>query len=176
MKKYFLLLCFIHETFANSINVIDYVKSCSPNVAPDTMLAIIKTESNYNPLAININNKGQRLLYQARSQEQAIQWVNYLENHNYNFDVGIAQVNIKNIHRYGYNARDLLDPCLNLKIAANILQKNYNAAKQKSSTTQEALYKAISAYNTGNFHAGFNNGYVKKVVYNAKNNSVSQLK
>lgn len=67
-----------------------------------------------------------------------------------------------------------MDPCLNLNIAANILQKNYNVAKQKSGSTKEALYKAISAYNTGNFQTGFSNGYVKKVVYNANTNKIGQ--
>lgn len=175
MKKYLLFSCCNSMVFANSFDVLSYVKNCSPNVAIDTMLAIIKTESNYNPLAININNKGQRLLYQAKNIDQATKWVNYLENNNYNFDVGIAQVNIKNIHKYGYHARNMLDPCLNLQVAAHILQKNYTAAKQKSTNTQDALYKAISAYNTGNFRSGFSNGYVKKVVYNAKNNSIKNL-
>ena len=160
------LLCStIHAT---TIDIPAYVRSCSPNVAPSTMIAIIKTESNFNPLAININNKGQRLSYQAKNLNQATQWVNYLENHNYNFDVGLGQINIKNIKKYGLKARDLLDPCANLKMAAHILALNYNGAKQRSSTTSEALYKAISAYNTGNYRAGFSNGYVKKVIYNAK--------
>lgn len=156
------------DLHATTLDIPTYVRSCSPNVAPSTMIAIIKTESNFNPLAININNKGQRLSYQAKDLNQATQWVNYLENHNYNFDVGLGQINIKNIKRYGYKARDLLDPCANLKMAAHILASNYNGAKQRSNTTSEALYKAISAYNTGNFRSGFSNGYVKKVIYNAK--------
>lgn len=174
MRKCFILISFATSVWSNEIDIMDYAKRCSPTVAPSTMIAIIKTESNYNPLAININNKGQRLRYQARSTEQAIMWVNYLENHNYNFDVGLGQVNIKNIKRYGYHARDLLEPCLNLKISGHILTQNYNAAKNKSSSSGDALLKAISAYNTGNYRSGFSNGYVKKVVYNAKNSAIKQ--
>ncbi|RTL11783.1 MAG: conjugal transfer protein [Neisseriaceae bacterium] len=174
MKKY-LLAGLISSAWSTDIDILNYVQRCSPTVAPSTMIAIIKTESNYNPLAININNKGQRLLYQAKSTEQAVAWVNYLENHNYNFDVGLGQVNIKNIKKYGYHARDMLEPCLNLKIAGHILTKNYAAAKNVSSSSGDALLKAISAYNTGNYRSGFNNGYVKKVVYNAKNSAIKQI-
>lgn len=149
------------------IDVLSYVVQCTPNVAPSTMLAIVRTESNGNPLAINLNNG--RLTYQPQNKKQAVSWVNYLEKHGYNFDVGIMQVNIKNIHKFGFMAADLLEPCLNLKIGAKILQANYSNAIKISGHPQLALRKAISAYNTGNYYHGFKNGYVQKVIYNASN-------
>lgn len=142
------------------------IHQCAPKVALSTMQAIIKTESNGNPLAIGLNRR-LRLMYQPRSLKQATHWVNYLEKHGYNFDVGITQVNIKNIHKYGYKATDALNPCINLKLGSQILQKNYVKALSNSRNQQEALYKAISAYNTGNYKKGFSNGYVLRVVYNA---------
>lgn len=142
------------------------ILQCAINVAPSTMMAIIKTESRGNPLAVGIN-KGYRLQSQPKTTEQAAQWVTYLEKNNYNFDVGLAQINIKNIHKYGYKASDALDPCTNLKMASDILQKNYHGALNTSSSSHEALQKAISAYNTGNYNSGFRNGYVQKVYANA---------
>ena len=79
--------------------------------------------------------------------------------------MGLAQVNIKNIHKYGYRAEDALDPCINLKLASSILTKNYTQALINSSTSSEALQKAISAYNTGNYSAGLKNGYVKRAPF-----------
>ncbi|MBP9741780.1 MAG: lytic transglycosylase domain-containing protein [Burkholderiales bacterium] len=146
-----------------------YIHQCVPYVAENTMLAIIKTESKFNPLAIGLN-KGFRLMYQPQNLAQARSWATYLEKHGYNFDVGITQVNIKNIHKYGYSAIDALDPCLNMKLGGKILQSGYIKALRTSRNKQEALYKAISAYNTGNYHSGFRNGYVQKVVYNASGN------
>lgn len=143
------------------------LQQCAPKVSQVTMKAIIKTESNGFPWAIGIN-KGYKLRYQPKSKAQAVSWVRYLEKNNYNFDVGLGQINIKNIHQYGYKAEDALDPCTNLKMASDILVKNYNAALTKSSTTSSALQKAISAYNTGNYSSGFSNGYVGKVFANAK--------
>jgi type IV secretion system protein VirB1 len=142
------------------------IQQCAPHIAVNTMQAIIKTESRGNPLAISLN-RGKKLLYQPRNLEQAVRWVNYLEQHHYNFDVGLAQVNIRNIHKYGYHASELLDPCKNLYLASKILQLNYIKALPRSTTRRDALYKAISAYNSGNYKQGFHNGYVNKVVMNA---------
>lgn len=143
------------------------IQQCAPNIAPSTMMAIIKTESNGQPHAINLN-KGKKLLYQPKTKEQAIKWVEYLELHNYNFDVGIAQINSSNIKRYRYKARDMLDPCTNIKVAGYIITSNYVNALSTSSNQQVALRKMISAYNTGNHQSGFTNGYVQKVIKNAK--------
>lgn len=140
---------------------------CAPNVAYSTIRAIVKTESNFNLYALNLN-KGYKLRFQAHNKAQAIHWADYLEEHHYNFDVGLAQINIKNIHTYGYHAKDLFNPCTNLHLADLILQKDYVKAKQNSNTSQEALRKTISSYNTGNFYSGFHNGYVYKVYLNAK--------
>ncbi len=141
-------------------------EQCAPNVAKATMQAIVKTESRGNPLAIGLN-KGYKLKYPAKDLAQAKKWVQYLEQNKFNFDVGLAQVNIKNIHKYGYKAEDALDPCLNLQLASQILKLNYRTALSQSSSSEEALSKAISAYNTGNFSRGFSNGYVGKVYANA---------
>lgn len=163
--KLLLLIC---TTKSLAIDVSPYLKECSPNVAANTMLAIIKTESNSFPWSIGLNIKGKRLFSQPANFNQAVKWVNYLEQNKYNFDVGLAQVNIKNIHKFGYKAQDLLDPCTNLKVSSSILHKNYNQARLNSSNSYEALLKALSAYNTGNYSSGFTNGYVNKVINNSK--------
>ncbi len=152
------------------IDLLHYIHQCSPQVAENTMMAIIRTESKGNPLSIGLN-KGYKLKFQPVSDAQAQSWVKYLEEHGFNFDVGLAQVNIKNIHKYGYKAVDALDPCTNLKIASNILKKNYSDARNHSNSDSEALSKAISAYNTGNYSSGFNNGYVQKVYANANSSN-----
>ena len=156
------------------IDLPNLIQTCAPHVAPSTMNAIIQTESKGNPFAISLNH-GFRLVYQAKSYEQAKSWVIYLEKHHYNFDVGLGQVNIVNIHKYGYTSTEALDPCTNIQLSAKILSKSYVAALSSSTTPNTALLKAISAYNTGNYRNGFNNGYVYKVVHNAEKSSVIGL-
>ena len=138
---------------------------CAPNIAPITLIAIINTESKGNKWAIGLNH-GYHLKYSAHNFIQAVHWVNYLEAHHYNFDIGLGQINIINAHKYGYSAKDMLDPCKNLHVMNAILQKHYVHALSNSSNTQDALYKTISAYNTGNFVRGFHNGYVVRVIHN----------
>lgn len=148
------------------IDIPYYISKCAPHVAPITMRAIIQSESKGNYLTIGLNH-GYRLRYQPKSYTQAASWVTYLEKHKYNFDIGLAQVNINNVHKFGYTGIEALDPCTNIKISAKILAANYNHALYSSTNSQEALLKAISAYNTGNNYSGFQNGYVKHVVYSA---------
>lgn len=139
-------------------------KQCSPHVAPVTMVTLVKTESRGNPIALGLN--GARLKFQPKNESQAIAWVKYLDKHGYNFDVGLGQVNIINIRKYKLSPEQLLNPCLNLKVSADILTKNYIAARKTTSDPQLALRKALSAYNTGNQSRGFQNGYVTKILYN----------
>jgi type IV secretion system protein VirB1 len=143
------------------------ILKCSHNVAPSTMRAIIKTESRGNPLAIGINGRI-HLSYQAKNYQQAYRWVLYLENNHYNIDIGIAQINIKNVRKYGYKGTDMLDPCLNIKVANFILLDNFKKLQKYNLSVKDSLFMTISAYNTGNYKSGFNNGYVMKVLNNAK--------
>lgn len=142
------------------------IQHCVPNIAQAAMTAIVQVESKGNPLAINLN-KGYKLQFQPQSKAQAQKWIEYLNKHDYNFDIGLAQVNIKNVNKSDYKATDLLDPCTNLKLGSSILIKNYTTALPSSKSPDEAWQKAVSAYNTGNFHNGFTNGYVGRVYASA---------
>ena len=139
-------------------------KQCSPTVAPITMVTLVKTESKGNPLAIGLN--GAILKYQPKTESQAIAWVKYLDQHGYNFDVGLGQVNVANIRKYKLKPEQLVNPCLNLRVSGDILTKNYIAAKKRTQDPQLALRQALSAYNTGNQYSGFNNGYLRKILVN----------
>jgi type IV secretion system protein VirB1 len=138
------------------------IQHCVPSIAQKQMIAIVQVETKGNPLALNLNN-GYKLQFQPHSKTQAQKWVEYLDKYNYNFDIGLAQINIKNVNKYRYKVTELLDPCTNLKLASSILIKNYTSALPSSKSSDEAWQKAISAYNTGNFHSGFANDYVRRV-------------
>lgn len=144
------------------------IHQCVPHMVQASMQSIVQVESKGNPFALNLNN-GYKLQFQPKSEAQAKKWIIALEKNDYNFDIGLAQVNIKNVHKYGYNAVDLLNPCISLKLGSKILVSNYHNALPVSKSSGEALQKAISAYNTGNFHSGFNNGYVHRVYAVSKN-------
>ena len=140
---------------------------CAPWVAPQTMAAIVKTESQFNPLAININ-AGARLERQPQSKQEAAVTAKWLIANNYNIDMGLGQVNSVNLAKTKLSVEEAFDPCKNLAAAATILQWNYTSASKRIPDEQAALQAAISAYNTGSFTKGFANGYVQKVMNNAQ--------
>ncbi len=146
---------------------------CAPWVAPQTLAAIVKTESSFNPLVINING-GTKLERQPSSKEEAVITAKWLIEHGYNVDLGLGQVNSVNLSKTKLSVEDAFDACKNLAAAATILKWNYESAQQHTAgNEQSALMAAISAYNTGSYTRGFSNGYVKKVVNNAATPSPS---
>ncbi len=142
-------------------------QNCAPQVAPQTMAAIVKTESQFQPLAIGING-GARLVRQPFTKKEAVITAKSLIEQGYNIDLGLGQVNSSNLVKTRLSIEDAFDPCRNLTVSSLILQKNYERAIQKTADSQSALFAALSAYNTGNFSKGFVNGYVQKVVANAE--------
>ncbi|MBV2235898.1 MAG: lytic transglycosylase domain-containing protein [Sterolibacterium sp.] len=135
---------------------------CAPNVAPTTMMAIIKVESGGRPWALNVNGK-QRLARQPASASEAVSWAEWLIAKGYSVDLGLAQVNSRHLQRFALTPQQLLDPCINIAAGAQILSENYAGASRKYGSGQQALRAAISAYNTGNHTRGLTNGYVRKV-------------
>ena len=137
---------------------------CASFVAPHTLEAIVKTESNFDPLKIGING-GAKLERQPANVDEAVVTAQWLLANGYNIDLGLGQVNSSNMNRVGLSVADAFDPCKNLKAAGTIFNTGFQAAMQQYPEGQ-ALQAALSAYNTGNFVQGFSNGYVGKVLRN----------
>jgi len=139
---------------------------CAPWVAPQTLAAIVRTESQFRPLAIGING-GAKLTRQPATKEEAVVTAKWLIANKYNIDIGLGQVNSANLAKTGLSVENAFDPCHNLAAAGMILTWNYQSASKRIPNEQAALHAAISAYNTGSFTRGFSNGYVRKVVNNS---------
>lgn len=141
-------------------------QKCAPGISFPTLRAIIKRESTFSPLAININRRG-RLERQPKNKQEAIVTAQYLIDNGYNADFGLGQINSNNIRRFGFKLEDVFDPCKNLGMAAHIFSLNYYQALSKYREESKATLAAISMYNTGTMTGGFSNGYVSSVVYEA---------
>ena len=146
--------------------------TCAPHVHPTTMAAIVKTESSFRPLAININGKA-KLSRQPASIEEAVVTARWLIESGYNIDLGLGQINSKNLPKLGLRIEDAFDPCTNLAAAAKILKDNFAVAKTQTGDDQAALRAALSAYNTGSYSRGIHNGYVQRVTLNVRSGSPS---
>jgi type IV secretion system protein VirB1 len=150
------------------IDFASLIHHCAPTVAPALVEAIIRTESGFDPLALHVNGNV-RLRSPPRTAAQAAAWSDWLIGHGYSVDMGLMQINSRNLTSLNLITADAFDPCRNIRAGATILTAQYGRAAQISGPGTRALVQAISAYNTGTFTSGIRNGYVGKVVMNVPN-------
>lgn len=135
--------------------------ACAPHVAPATLQAMAWVESRDNPWAIHVN--GIRAQPRpARDAQHAARAAETYIARGHSVDIGLMQVNSRHLATLGVTVAQMLDPCRNIRAAATILTADYAAAARARGAGQAALRVALSAYNTGDFHRGFANGYVAK--------------
>ena len=156
----FLALSVIEPVFADDFG--ELAKRCAPEVSEDTLRALVRTESSFNPYAIGIVGGGSR---QPKAFHEAMAIIAQLELEGKNYSVGLAQINKKNFSKLGINASGALDACTNLKAASKILSDCYQRAQNRSGSN--SLHDALSCYYSGNFQTGYRHGYVDKVRANA---------
>jgi type IV secretion system protein VirB1 len=140
--------------------------ACAPNVAPSTMHSIMGQESSGNEFAIGVNGD-ERLARQPNSRAEAIAWARWLLANGRSFGAGLMQIDTQNWKRFGLTPETVFEPCTNVRVSGYILTDNYTRAMKLYGPGNTALLAAISAYNTGDFHRGFSNGYVGKVLAKA---------
>lgn len=145
-------------------HIIALASQCAPTVAPETLYAVIATESQGNPFAIGING-GKRLERQPRNRGEAVATARMLLSQGANIDLGLGQINSANLSWLQLSVEDAFEPCANIRAAAKVLSSNYKAAL--AAGHEAPLGAALSAYNTGSMTKGYRNGYVAKVFKNA---------
>ena len=144
--------------------IIALASQCAPNVAPQTVLAIVHTESRGRPFAVNVNGAAQPST--PTSAADAIATAQRYIAAGYSVDLGLGQINSRNMRWLGLTWDTVFDPCTNIAALGAVLTSNYNSAKS-GRDPQTALRVALSMYNTGSQTRGFRNGYVARVVGNA---------
>ncbi|WP_419619837.1 lytic transglycosylase domain-containing protein [Thiolapillus sp.] len=154
------ILCKIHT--GSNMDILLLITQCAPMVHPATMTAIMDVESNFNPLAININ--GLKPAPIAKTQKSAVALSMFFINAGYSVDIGLMQVNSKNLKALDMSVQDVFSPCNNIAAGQGVLLAFYKQALNQYPDRQQALNAALSAYNTGSFTKGLINGYVQKVI------------
>lgn len=127
-----------------------------PNLAvpAEVMQHVVKVESGSNPFAIGVVDG--RLVRQPASQDEALATVQMLDAKGYDYSLGVAQVNRRNLGRYGLSYAKAFDACANVAAGAQILAECYDRSGNDWG-------KAFSCYYSGNFVTGYRDGYVQKV-------------
>src|SRR5690606_37318175 len=92
-----------------------------------------------------------------RNLSEALATARMLERRGYNFSLGLAQVNRKNLAKYGLDSYEkAFQACPNLQAGSRILAECY-------SRSQGSWPKSFSCYYSGDFKTGFRHGYVQKI-------------
>ncbi len=146
--------------------VIDLAVQCAPGVAPATLLAVARAESGLDPLAIGVNGAGSRRPRPSTAAD-AVAAAKTLVASGRDIDLGLGQINVRNLARLGLSIEAAFDPCRNLAAAAEVLREGYARGRARHGPGQAALRVALSVYNTGDAERGFANGYVARVVAKA---------
>jgi type IV secretion system protein VirB1 len=139
-----------------------FAAQCAPAVAPETLLSVVQVESRFEPLAIGVNG-APRIAVEPISVDDAVAKAAALIKAGRNIDLGLAQINSKNLSWLGLSLREVFEPCANLRAAARVLQDGYGRSDPDRVGEQAALRTALSYYNTGHPGRGLANGYVGKV-------------
>lgn len=137
--------------------------TCAPTVAAETLLSVAKVESGFNPLAIGVNGTP-RITVRATSVADAAAKAAALIAQGRSIDLGLAQINSRNLAWLGLTVEAAFDPCRNLAASARVLQDGFARANADAVGEQTALRTALSFYNTGHPQRGLRNGYVAKVA------------
>ncbi|WP_076728698.1 lytic transglycosylase domain-containing protein [Methylobacterium radiotolerans] len=139
--------------------------ACGPSVHVSTLAAVAKAESKFNTLAIGDNSSGRS--YRPATSEEAEALAASLIREGHSIDLGLMQVNSKNLRGLGLSIADAFDACKSIAAGARVLVDGYHAPGD-GSDPQPALLRALSHYNTGSPVRGFTNGYVRRVQYAAQ--------
>ncbi len=136
---------------------------CAPSVAFETLAAVMRTESGFKPFALGVNGKGGGPVFPETRDAAVALATALIEQQGRSVDLGLMQVNSRNLGSLRLTVAEALNPCTNISAGARILREGYTAASRHEADPQRALRVAFSRYNTGHPERGFANGYVQRV-------------
>jgi len=113
-------------------------------VDPALLEAIVTVESGNHPYVFGwFDSRGVRRVYRATSYTAAVTQLEALERQHIRFDVGLAQINSRNLQslerRMGIAPVRALDPCTNLRLAGMILREQI--------AMHGSTWRAVAGYN-----------------------------
>lgn len=126
--------------------------ACAPSIGSRTLAAIVAYESGGRPEAIGDNTT--RRAYFPATPAGAESLARRLLGLGHDLDLGLMQLNVRNVRSLGLSVRAAFDPCTNLAAGGRILSEDYGRATRSFGPGQRALFHALSAYNTGGYWAG----------------------
>ncbi|ELP2867738.1 lytic transglycosylase domain-containing protein [Escherichia coli O33] len=129
------------------------ISQCAPGVSPETMRAIIMTESGGNPYAIaNVTDGGSKYF---TTEEEAVNHAKKLTTDKKNFSAGLGQINSRNFQTLNLTHESVFSPCANIRASAAVLKTCWDKYETKGGDQQKILRDAMSCYYSGNNKRGY---------------------
>ena len=152
---------------AASITDADFSKlaaHCAPSVPEWVLRGVARTESNLRPWILHDNTAhlGANPPSLVAAEAEATAWIGA----GHSVDLGLMQINSRNLSALGMSVSNALDPCASLAAGAAVLRAAYGG-RPVGTGRQAALLQALSVYNTGTPLRGIMNGYARAVMHNA---------
>ena len=134
---------------------------CGHLVDPAMTLRVIQVESQGQIYAIHDNTNDHTFV--AKSLPEALRLSSQLIAQGHRLDLGLMQINYDVWLKPGaFPLAKAFDPCTNITIGSTILNGDYIQALQHTSNSSEALFRALSLYNSGSDWRGL--GYANRVL------------
>lgn len=133
--------------------MLELLMMCAPAVDPVTMAAVVIQESGGQPWVVNNNTTRKSVTFASKAA--AVAAAVAVIKRGESVDMGLAQINSKNLPALGLSVNQVFDPCTNLAAGAAILAAGYKKAG--------SLGGALSTYNTGRSDSKVGAAYAKKV-------------
>ena len=133
--------------------MLELLMMCAPAVDPVTMAAVVKQESGGQPWVVNNNTTRKSITF--ASKPAAVAAAVAAVGRGESVDMGLAQINSKNLPALGLSVDQVFDPCTNLAAGARILAAGYQQTG--------SLSGALSVYNTGRSDSKIGVAYAQKV-------------
>ena len=137
--------------------MLELLMMCAPAVDPVTMAAVVKQESGGQPWVLNNNTTRKSVTFESKAAAvaAAVAAVGRGES----VDMGLVQINSKNLPVLGLSVEQVFDPCTNIAAGANILAAGYERT--------DSLGGALSIYNTGRSGSKMGAAYAQNVFRQA---------
>jgi type IV secretion system protein VirB1 len=143
------------------VDLLSVVLACSPLVDPSTTLRVIAVESAGHVYAIHDNTDGKS--YDGANEAHAVRFAAILIRAGHRLDLGLMQINYEAwLRPTQFSLKSAFDPCTNIRLGTTILSANYARALRHSPTESAALWRALSAYNSGSESRSL--GYAQQVL------------
>ncbi|MBB4193018.1 type IV secretion system protein VirB1 [Rhizobium aethiopicum] len=124
---------------------VDIAQACAPMAEVETLAGVVSLESHFQPLAIRVNS-GPPLADQPASKAEAIEVATSLIADRKDIQIGLGGLGIEALQKLDLSVADALDPCLNLKATARLLDGYYRQAVRAGDDPARAETVMLRSY------------------------------